>query len=406
VSAAALCLLAVLALATLASAPPAAGQGLLPGPAAAKLRTGDRITISGDETVPHDLYVVGGEVRHDGRVEGDLVVSGGQIDVDGPVTGDLLVAGGTVRVNGPVGGAVRIAGGQATLTGDVGKDVAFAGGSLAIAPTARVGGDLLLGAGQAAVAGTVAGDVLGSAGAYSRDGRVAGQERVTVGQAATPPPPPTLADRIADQVRRFAGIALVGALLVALLPAAAVLQPAAALRDRPLQGLVAGALGVAGFVALLLALVVATALLALVFGGLTLGGLLGVTVVAGVLAVGLTGLAFALAVQFVAPALVGLVLGSLALDWFDRQDGLGARVTAGRWRPVVALLLGALLVVALAAIPVVGPVLNLLAVLLGLGGLVLAGWEHGHRPAGAAAGEASAPPEPPVLPAIPARPAA
>jgi hypothetical protein len=61
----------------------------------------------------------------------------------------------------------------------------------------------------------------------------------------------------------------------------------------------------------------------------------------------------------------------------------------------------------LTAIPVVGPVLNLLAVLLGLGGLVLAGWEHGRRPAGAAAGEASAPPtEPPVLPAIPARPAA
>jgi hypothetical protein len=68
---------------------------------------------------------------------------------------------------------------------------------------------------------------------------------------------------------------------------------------------------------------------------------------------------------------------------------------------VVALLLGVLIVVALTAIPVVGPALSLLTVLLGLGGLVLAGWE-GQRWSGEAAGGAPVPPaEPPAPTAAP-----
>ena len=405
-TAAALCLLAVLALSVLAAAPVGA-QIVSPGPAAAKLRTAEQVTIGSDETIPHDLYVSGSQVRHTGRIEGDLVVAGGQVDVDGAVGGDLLVAGGTVRVSGPVGGDVRIAGGQATIAGAVAEDVAFAGGSLVIAPSAHVGGDLLLGAGQADVAGTVTGDVIGSAGTYTRGGQIVGRELVTVGESAAAPAPPTVADRVAEQVRRFAGIALVGTLLVVLLPAAAVRRPAALLRARPLQSLAAGALGIAGFVALLLALAVTTVLIALAFGGLTLGGLAGVTVVAGLLAAGFAGLAFALAVQFVAPALTGLVLGLLALDRIDGAGRTGGPVASERWRPVVALLLGVLLVVALTAVPVVGPVAHLLVVLLGLGAVVLAGWGLRVRRGGAAVAEVPAPRAEP-LPAspVPVRPAA
>jgi hypothetical protein len=395
--AAALCLLAVLTLTALAFAAPVAARVVTPGSVTTNVRSAERVVIGGDETVTHDLYVSGSTVLHAGRVEGDLVIAGGQVDVEGAVTGDLLVAGGTVRVSGPVGGDVRIAGGQATIAGAVAEDVAFAGGSLVIAPAARIGGDLYLGAGQSDVAGTVAGDVIGSAGTYTRGGQVVGRELVTVGEPAAPPAPPTVADRVAEQVRRYAGIALVGALLVVLLPAAAVRRPAALLRARPLQSLAAGALGIAGFVAALVVLAVTTVLLAVVFGGLTLGGLVGVTIVAGLLAAGFVGLAFALAVQFVAPALTGLVLGLFALDRIDGADRTGGAVTPERWRPVAALLLGVLIVVAVAAVPVVGPVVNLLAVLLGLGAMVLVGW--GQR-GGAAAGEVAAPRAEP-LPASP-----
>jgi hypothetical protein len=400
----ALCLLAVLTLSVLAAASVGA-QIVSPGPAAAKLRSAEQVTIGSDETIPGDLYASGSQVRHTGRIEGDLVVAGGQVDVDGAVAGDLLVAGGTVRVSGPVGGDVRIVGGQATISGAVAEDVAFAGGSLVITPSARVGGDLFLGAGQTDVAGTVAGDVIGSAGTYGRGGRVLGRELVTVGDVAAPPAPPTVADRIAAQLRRYAGIALVGTLLVLLLPAAAVRRPAALVRARPLQSLAAGALGIAGFVAALLTLAVTTVLLALVFGGLTLGGLAGVTAVAALLVAALSVFAFVLAVQYVAPALTGLALGRLALSRIEAAAGHGAAVTSGRRRPVVALLLGVLLVVALTAVPVIGPVANLLAVLLGLGASVLAGWERrGQR--GATVSEVPAPPPAAAALPLPVRPVA
>src|SRR5688500_9759211 len=86
------CLLAALSLTALAGGRPVAGQGIASGPVAGTLRAADRVTIGSDETIAHDLYVSGGEVRHNGRIEGDLVVVGGQVDVDGSVTGDLLVA--------------------------------------------------------------------------------------------------------------------------------------------------------------------------------------------------------------------------------------------------------------------------------------------------------------------------
>jgi hypothetical protein len=203
---------------------------------------------------------------------------------------------------------------------------------------------------------------------------------VTVSQAPARPAPPTTAQRIIDLVRRYVSLALVGTLLVVFLPV--VLRPGAALvRARPLPAVASGVLGVAGFVALLIALVVATVLLAVAFGGLTLGGLAGATVVTGMLAAGVAGLAFTLAAVFVAPALVGLLLGQLV---FERT---GAPALTERWRPVVAVLVGVLLLVVLTAIPVIGPVLNLLAVLLGLGGLTLVAWERWSRRAAGTAGE-------------------
>ncbi|HUH06783.1 MAG TPA: hypothetical protein VML96_03150, partial [Egibacteraceae bacterium] len=55
-----------------------------------KVRAGDEVVIPADETVEHNLYVSGGRVRVEGRIEGDLVAAGGQVDVLGEVAGDAL----------------------------------------------------------------------------------------------------------------------------------------------------------------------------------------------------------------------------------------------------------------------------------------------------------------------------
>jgi hypothetical protein len=397
-------LLGVLLVLSLGSIGPVAAQGIAGWPAYPKLRSGDQVTISAQEIVRHDLYVAGGRVRHNGRIEGDLVVAGGQIDINGVVTGDLLVAGGTVQLSGAVGGDVRIAGGQATVTGLVNEDLAFAGGTLTVAPPAQVGGDVLFGAGQVTVDGAVGGNVAGSAGTYARGGRIMGQEMVRVGDVGRPVAArPTAVDRVLNSVRWFAGIVLFGGLLMWLAPW--LLRPsAAALRARPLPSLGVGLLGVAGFIALLIAIVLVTVVVAILFGVFTLGGLVAVTIFTGIITAAAVSLLFAVIVAFIAHAVVGLVLGQLVFGAFDSARPLS------RWQAFGALALGVLIIVVLAAIPVLGPLLAILSALFGLGALVLFFWDRWRERRAMAPSEPLRAPAAPVAPVaepdVPVRPAA
>jgi len=81
---------------------------------------------------------------------GDLVAFGGNIEVDGTVTQDLVAFGGNVVVNGRVERDVAVVGGTLTLGPNsyVGRDVSFAGGSLNRMPGAFVGRNVVEGRGQ------------------------------------------------------------------------------------------------------------------------------------------------------------------------------------------------------------------------------------------------------------------
>ena len=81
---------------------------------------------------------------------GDLVAFGGNIEVDGTVTQDLVAFGGNVVVNGRVERDVAVVGGSLTLGPNsyVGRDVSFAGGSLNRMPGAFVGRNVVQGHGE------------------------------------------------------------------------------------------------------------------------------------------------------------------------------------------------------------------------------------------------------------------
>ena len=338
------------------SAPAAAQQSELGG----KVRSGREVTIPAGETVQGDLIASGGTVRIDGRVDGDLVASGGQVTVAGTVTGDLLVAAGTTTIAGQVDGDARLASGQARIEGRVGEDVALGAGQATVASGAQIGGDLLFGTGRLQMDGAVAGSVLGSTGTYTKGGSVGGSERVNL-QQPEQEREPTLADRAVDVLRRYVSLLAVGALLLWLAPR--VLRGAAdTARGRPLVGFGLGILGVVGVVVALILLILVTVLVAIVLGLAGLGSLTGVTVVGGILVAAAVVFGFVLAVAFVAQATVGLALGRLLVRGEGRSfpGGLGA------------LALGVLVVVLVAAIPVVGGFLEALLVLLGLGALLLA----------------------------------
>jgi len=337
------------------SFPAAAQQTELGG----KVRSGREVTVPAGETVQGDLVASGGTVRIDGRVDGDLVATGGQVIVAGTVTGDVLVGAGSTTISGEVDGDLRAGTGQARIEGRVGEDALLGVGQATVARGAQIGGDLVFAAGRIQMDGAVTGSVLGSTGSYTEGGSVGGSERVNVGQNAQQQEP-TLADRTLDALRRYVSILVIGVLLLWLLPR--VLRGAAGeARGRPLLGLGVGILGFIGVIVTLVLLILVTVLVAVVLGLLGLGSLTGMAVYGGLLVAAIIVFGFVLAVAFAAQTTVGLALGRLLVRTDGRSflGGLGA------------LALGVLVVVLVAAIPVVGGWLEALLVLLGLGALLL-----------------------------------
>jgi cytoskeletal protein CcmA (bactofilin family) len=323
-------------------------------------RAGREVVIPAGETVQGDLIASAGTVRVDGRVDGDLVASGGQVVVAGTVTGDALIGAGSTTISGEVGGDLRAGTGQARIDGRVNEDVLLGAGQATVASGSQIGGDLIFATGRMQMDGAVAGNVLGSTGNYTRGGSVADSERVNLAEPAGEEREPTVADRVLDAVRRYVSILVVGLLLLWLLPR--LLRGAAdSARGRPLPSLGFGVLGFIGVVVGLVLLLLVTILVAVILGLLSLGSLTGITLFGGLLVAAIVVFLFVLAVAFAAQAVVGLTLGRLVL----RGEGRSFASTLG------ALALGVLVVVLVAAIPVIGGWVEAVVVLLGLGALLL-----------------------------------
>jgi hypothetical protein len=325
-----------------------------------KFRTGREVVVAADETVTGDLYATGGFIRIEGTVEGDVVASGGGVDVSGEVGGDLLAGSGNVDVSGEVAGDVRIGAGRALVSGTVGEDLAVGSGQITISGT--VGEDFLFGTGQTSLSGTVEGNVVGSTGDYNRTGTIGGTEDVNVVERGEP----TAGDRVLYALQRFVAILLIGALLLWLFPLA-VDGAAETLRRRPWASLGVGVLGAIGFVVLIVVIFLVMILLSIAFGLLQLSTLMGATVFGSLTLVAVLTFLFWLLVSFGAQAVVGMLLGRLA-------------VGTERSRRWIALALGVLIVVVLFSIPIVGIVLGILIAAFGLGAVILEYWTRRREP--------------------------
>jgi hypothetical protein len=350
----------------------AAGILLVVAPAAAmaqsdtvlagKFRAGDDITIGPEETVEDDLYVAAGTVRVAGTVNGDLIVSGGQIDIGGRVNGDLIVGGGTVSVDGDIGGDARVGAGQLRVAGTIAEDLVVGTGTLAVESPAEISGDIVFSSGQTVVDGTVGGNVLGSTGEYDAAGQVGGTEDVTIAERGVP----TVTQRIWSAVRRWVSLVLVAALLLWLVPAVVRRSHDTVRAD----ALPAAGAGIVGVVAIPLALalgVIVTILVAVALGVVALGQLAGTVLATGLITVAAGAMVFVFLVLFVAQVIVSLLIGGLIQQ------------PQGRRGQLVAAAIGALPLVVLFALPVVGGVIQFVVVVLGLGALILALWHMRRR---------------------------
>lgn len=375
-------LVAVLLLATAVTVALGAEVSLLGG----KLRTGDTVIVPSGETFDGNLYLFAGTAQVDGTVDGDLTAFAGQVTVNGDVTGDLLVAGGTVTVNGDVTGDVRTAGGQVSLNGVIGEDLLVSGGQVTLAGGGAVAGDAIASGGTLSIAGTIEGSLEGSAGTYSRTGDIGGSERVRVSTDADPErddadaPAVPGGDRLADGLRHFVVLLILGGLLLWIMPRV-IRGPTETLRTRPLLSLGGGFLAWIGFVVLVIATVIVAILLAIVFGLVQLGALAAIEIVAAMLALFSASFLFWLAVAFLADLVVGFTLARLVAP-----EAPGANP----WRDLGLLAGGVAVVVIVTSLPVIGGIAKLLVVLFGLGALAVAAWHRWRGPERPAVGEPSA----------------
>lgn len=406
-------------------------------------RAGDTIVVGPDEIIADDLYATGNSIRVEGRIEGDLIAVAQTVIVNGQVDGDMLAAGQTVTVGGTIADDVRITGATLSLDddADVGDDVVAAGYSFDAAPGSSIAGTFLYGGNQARLAGEVAGDVEVGAAGVEISGHVGGDVNADVGTpddispispfAFMPgaSPAPAIAggltvsdsaeidgslaytssrqfsipsgavagalqfqDRIAEEqaaqqrsrilqgvlrhLRRGIALLLVGLLLLWIAPSWTG-RAAAQLRVKPLPSVGWGLVAFASFLAAILVAILVGAALSVSFGFINLGNLALASAFLGAFTVFALALIFGLAAAFLTKVLVSYWGGRLILAQFGAEPAE---------RAFWSLLLGITLLVPLLAIPVLGGVLNLIAVTAGLGALWLLVREQLPRP-----GEANAP---------------
>jgi cytoskeletal protein CcmA (bactofilin family) len=92
------------------------------------------------------------------NISRDLVIAGSRLEINGNTGNDVIVAGGELIVNGNVTGNIIAAGGSITVNGNVGGDVVAAGGQISLSRNSVVKGDVLLGGGEITLDGTVNGN--------------------------------------------------------------------------------------------------------------------------------------------------------------------------------------------------------------------------------------------------------
>lgn len=388
-------------------------------------RSGAEVVIPANETIVGDVYVTGRRVEIAGTVQGDVVAAAADIIISGQVTGDVIAAGRSVTLSGTLGDDARITGAILRLLDDVdiGGDVVASGYSLEIV-SGNVAGDVVFGGRQAILAGEVTGDVRIAAEAAQLRGTVGGNanlavsadggnfrppnqvfgnidvpfvaagleitdsatisgntditttaalteslrtrlEAITTGNVSTDIRTSTQRFDLLGLLTRLVSFALLGVLLAWRAPQ--LLQRSEKLwRHRALASFGWGSLGLLALPAAVLLLVVVVVLLAVLLNFLSLATLAGLVAVVGGASALVAGVLTGLMVFFVTPLVSGYAAGTIML----RSTPAGANINVAR--ATAPMLLGLVVLGALALVPVIGGLITFIATALGLGSVWLA----------------------------------
>lgn len=150
--------------------------------ASSVVRTGETISIEKDQKIEGDFYVASSVLSISGEITDDLLSIAGRNTLNGVVGKDALMIGASVDVHGAVGEDLRIIAGDVIIAEPVAGDVFIIADTVKILSTASIGGDLIVYGGTVEVSGSVGGNVLGNYESLRVDAKVAKGVDVTAGQ--------------------------------------------------------------------------------------------------------------------------------------------------------------------------------------------------------------------------------
>ena len=135
-----------------------------------------RVILPANETINRDYFAQGSDIEIHGTVNGDVYAVGGNVLIDGTINGDILAVGGNIIISGKahnvraIGGSINlsqakidgnasIAGGNANLaqSSDITGSVVGAAGTFTL--VSPIGKDVNIAAGSIDLADSVKGDV-------------------------------------------------------------------------------------------------------------------------------------------------------------------------------------------------------------------------------------------------------
>jgi len=165
------------------------GVLLAPGTAkAAEVRKGNPdYSLRPGEVVKHDLLVKANSAEIDGEVDGDLFVFAREVEISGHVTGDVIGVAREIRITGRVDGNIRNGTESLYLDGSVGKSITGWEGFARLTSKAQVGGSVMVGTDDLEFEGRVARDLVVFAKVGMIDGFVGGDARLRGGRLSIGP---------------------------------------------------------------------------------------------------------------------------------------------------------------------------------------------------------------------------
>ena len=360
---------------------------LLPLTASAySVKKGDSIYVPKDEVIEGSLYAVGSTLNIEGKVTGDVFCAGQTINISGEVAGDIFCAGQSINVSGKVGGSLRVAGNAINFNGQVARNAITAGATIVTAASSSIGWDLLVLGNAFELRGDIGRDLYGSAAKVTVAGQVGKNVDLNFGSQNNNEKPLTITsaakingnvkyksdkDAVIDTGAVIRGetihnfptavakkspladlgwwwgklISIFSALVIGLVLISFWREPVLKITDLMLAK--TGPSFGWGILALLLTPIIVVILLITIIG----------------IPLSLILLALWLIAIYASKILVGILVGKSLLNnfWPKQKDSL-----------ILAMIVGVVITYLIFALPFVGWIISLLAVLWGLGGIMLA----------------------------------